>query len=593
MSAPVLSTLADQINQALALGAVHEAAQIAQAAHEQQPADAGLLLQLGQLLLRAGELHSAHQALLKLLQLRPELSLALQARCELSAACLAASDPHTAAAWLADACRIAPEQPALWLQLARFLGAQNRAEEAGQALQQGLAINPEAPGLLQSAAEHAMQRLDYAAALPLFARLNQLLPNQVGILLNYGYCQEHCLLLQEAVATYRACLQLDANFMEAHVDLAGLLWRLEDFEGSLAHARRAVALAPEHPYAVRILGTALFQGGQIAEARMHLERSLALKPDFAIASIDLAMLQLLCGELDAGWRTYQTRWNDTARLTRPDFYLPHNEWQGPQAQPLEGKRILIYGEQGFGDVIQFIRYAVPLQALGAEVFCQIPLPLVPLAQRMTGLQCLLPQQQLHTHYHVALMDLPLHLPGEPPPAPYLSAAPAALAQWRGHLQGWQGLFKIGIAWAGNPAHANHHNRSAALSLFAPVLALPGVQCFSLQKSAGGDYTDITPEPAALVDLTPQWQDFMDSAAMISALDLVICVDSAVAHLAGALGTPVWLLLPPNPDWRWLQAGESSAWYPSMRLFRREHGEGREAQMARLLQALKAHTFHLS
>ncbi|MGY8903581.1 MAG: tetratricopeptide repeat protein [Burkholderiales bacterium] len=589
MSAPVLSTLEDQIQQALRLGAMQEAVQIATAAHLREPEDAATLLRLGQLLLQAGELHEAHQALLKLLQLHPAPDIAISARCELSQACLAAKDPFTAIAWLTDACRLAPHQAALWLQLAQLLTqhlpASQGSAQSRDVLRQGLLANPDEPQLLMALAERLMQVHDYPGALPLYAHLNQLEPHDTATLLNYGYCQEHSHYLHEAAATYRKALTLNPDFMEAHVDLSGLLWRLTDFDGALAHAQHAVAMAPDHPYAVRILGTALLQLGRLDEARQHLQRALQLKPDFAIAQIDLAMLQLLSGDSAAGWRTYQKRWNDTQRLTRPDFYLPANEWQGPLAQPLKGKRILVYGEQGFGDVIQFMRYASCLQAEGAQVFCQIPLPLVPLIERIPGVQCLLPQQLLHTHYHVALMDLPLHFENAIPPAPYLSVAKPQQAAWQARLVPWQNKLKLGIAWAGNPAHANHHNRSLYLSDFQPLMSLDGVQCFSLQKSDGGAYTDCVPDVLALIDLTAHWTDFTDSAAQIAALDLVVCVDSAVAHLAGALGKPVWLLLPPNPDWRWLQAREDTPWYPSLRLFRRAHAETRGQQMCRVVQAL--------
>ncbi|MFM9879123.1 MAG: tetratricopeptide repeat protein [Burkholderiaceae bacterium] len=519
---------------------------------------------------------------------KPALEWALAARRELSAACLAAQDPHTAVAWLADACRMAPQQPGLWLQLGQLLAQQVSEAEAAAALRQGLQSNPDAALLLQAVAEQEMQRQDYAAALPHYQRLNHLLPGSTSVLLNFGFCQEHCLQLEAAVSTYRHALEINPDFMEAHVDLAGLLWRLEDFAGSLAHAQRAAALAPGHPYAVRILGTVLFQLGRLEEAQKYLEQALQLQPDFAIAQIDLAMLQLLAGDMAAGWRTYQKRWNDTTRMTRPDFFRLENEWQGLQQQPLLGKRILVYAEQGFGDVIQFIRYAACLQAEGAQVFCQAPLELVPLLSRMPGLTCLMPAQLLHTHYHVALLDLPLHFESLLPPAPYLSVSDDAQAIWQERLAAWPGKMKIGIAWAGNPAHANHHNRSLYLSDFCGLMALEGVQCFSLQKSVGGRYTDCAPSAAELVDLTPQWQDFEASAAMVSALELVICADSAVAHLAGALGKPVWLLLPPNPDWRWLQHREDSPWYPSMRLFRRAHGQSRADQMQQVLRVLAEH-----
>eukprot|EP01034_Spumella_vulgaris_P017248 gene17248-21989_t len=148
------------------------------------------------------------------------------------------------------------------------------------------------------------------------------------------------------------------------------------------------------------------------------------------------------------------------------------------------------------------------------------------------------------HYATTLENLPA-------PVPYLRAPEAKVAQWRERLKPWDGKRKVGIAWAGAPVQVNTRNRSMPLSALAPLLDMQGVQCFSLQKGPGGSFTDITPDAQALVDLTGEWKDFSDSAAMIECLDLVITVDSAVAHLAGALGKPVWVLLAPNPDWRWL------------------------------------------
>jgi ADP-heptose:LPS heptosyltransferase len=145
---------------------------------------------------------------------------------------------------------------------------------------------------------------------------------------------------------------------------------------------------------------------------------------------------------------------------------------------------------------------------------------------------------------------------------------------------------VGLAWSGSQAQINNRNRALPLSLFAPLLQRAGVQCFSLQKGDAGAWTDVAPAAQGLVDLTPHWSDFGESAAMIEQLDLVITVDTAIAHLAGALGKPAWILLPPNPDWRWLRDREDSPWYPSARLFRRGFGEPRSAQVQRVLQAFE-------
>ncbi len=311
-----------------------------------------------------------------------------------------------------------------------------------------------------------------------------------------------------------------------------------------------------------------------------------------LAELDLAFVLLLAGRLEEGWHWYQRRWNDTDRLQRPPFYQPALEWQGPRQQRLAGQRIAVYAEQGLGDVIQFIRYVPLLQQEGASVFGIVPPELVPLLEHsFPGFQCLTPERRFEVDLHVALLDLPGHfgtgLRNIPPAAPYLHAPADAVQRWRQRLAPWAGKLKVGIAWSGFQGQVNNRNRAVPLSTLMPLLQMPGVQCFSLQKGNAGPWTDMTPGPQQLVDLTGEWRDFGDSAAMLQHLDLVITVDTAIAHLAGALGRPCWVLLPPNPDWRWLLAREDSPWYLGMRLFRREFGAGRQSQVARVVEALDA------
>jgi hypothetical protein len=171
--------------------------------------------------------------------------------------------------------------------------------------------------------------------------------------------------------------------------------------------------------------------------------------------------------------------------------------------------------------------------------------------------------------------------------PYLKPPQAKVQQWAERMKPWQGRLRVGIAWCGFQGQMNNRNRAMRLSDLQALLSGPGVQCFSLQKSPGGEWTDLQPDPDRLVDLTGEWNDFTDSAAMLQQLDLVITVDTAIAHLAGALGRPTWVMLGPNADWRWLMEREDSPWYPSMRLFRRGFGEARAVQVGRVVRSLEA------
>jgi tetratricopeptide (TPR) repeat protein len=513
-------------------------------------------LEQGAALLAGGRFHEALAQFAQALRQEPA---SLDARIGLARACAGSGDPVAAAAWFSDVCRIAPAEPLPHQLLADLL--------LGQKL--------------------------HAQALPLYARLcgEFGLRNRAN-LLHYGFVKEQTGDAEGAAEHYREALAIDPDFMEAHVDLAGVLWRLEDFDGALAHAERAVQLAPDHPYAVRMLGTALLNLDRLPEAERQLRRALELQPGLVLAELDLAFTLLGAGRWAEGWAMYERRWRDVDRLRRPPFFVPEHEWRGPAAQPVRGRTVAVYTEQGLGDALQFLRYLPRLQAEGAEIIGVVQPELVPLVEAsFEGVRCLKPQAQMRADLHVALLELPLHfgttLDNLPAQVPYLRAPPAHQAKWRERMAPWSGKFKVGIAWSGSRVQVNNRNRAMPLSLLQPLLEVPGVQCFSLQKGDAGAATDIAPDPQRLVDLTPEWADFCDSAAMMDQLGLVITVDTAVAHLAGALGRPVWVMLPPNADWRWLLDREDSPWYPTARLFRRDFGEARQAQVARVLKALQS------
>jgi len=481
----------------------------------------------------------------------------LEARLALARASLAQDDPLTATAWLSDACRVAPDRQEPATRLAELL----------------------------------LGHRQFGQARDVYRRLYESLgARDRSTLLHYGFCLEQLGDLDGAVARYREAATREPGFLEAHVNLAGVLWRVGEFDRALDHARAAVQLAPNHPYAVRILGTALLHLNRLEEAELQLRRALALKPDFVAAQLDLAFTLLLAGRLQEGWECYERRWNDTARLARPPFFNPALEWRGPH-QPLEGRHLVVYAEQGLGDTLQCLRYVPMLQALGARVTVAIQPPLVPLAlHSFPGVECLTGERGVTADLHAALLDLPgrfgTMLETVPAEVPYLRAPPERAQAWRARLAPWNDRLKIGIAWCGDLRQVNNRNRAIALSQWQALWQLPGVQCFSLQKGDAGRYTDLPVPADALVDLTGDWQDFADSAAMLEQLDLVIAVDTAVAHLAGALGRPAWVLLPPNPDWRWLLERGDSPWYPGLRLFRRDFGEPPAAQLARVRDALQ-------
>ena len=278
------------------------------------------------------------------------------------------------------------------------------------------------------------------------------------------------------------------------------------------------------------------------------------------------------GDFEKGWSEYEWRWRCSTVLPRP---FPQPLWQG---EPLDGRTILLHAEQGLGDTLQFVRYAPMVKQRGAEVIVSCQKPLLSLLKSCPGIDSLLPQASVVPQFDVqaSLMSIPsifgTTLATIPSEVPYLSANADLAEHWRERLRSLQG-FKIGINWRGRPGNPSERHRGIPLRAFAPLARLPGVRLISLQKGPGWEEIAAAAENVPVVDLGRALDEaagpFMDTAAIMHNLDLVITSDTVIAHLAGALGVPVWVALPFVPDWRWLLEREDSPWYPTMRLFRQK------------------------
>ncbi|MGC1303415.1 MAG: glycosyltransferase family 9 protein, partial [Caulobacteraceae bacterium] len=312
------------------------------------------------------------------------------------------------------------------------------------------------------------------------------------------------------------------------------------------------------------LGSILVALGRLSEAGPVYETALGIAPDGAEASFGRAFLRLLQGEYALGWQDYEFR--PARRGPVPPALQP--QWRG---EDLAGKTLLIYAEQGFGDSIQFLRYAPALAARGARVLVALPVPLMGLAARVEGVaEVVEPTFRLPPFdLCIPLGSLPLcfatRLDDIPGAGGYLSAPPEQVARWKGRLGGGD-KFTVAFAWAGNPGHPNDHNRSVPLAELSPLLRVRGVRWLSLQKGPVaadlGRYREID-----LLDLGEELGDFSDTAAVLSCADLTISVDTALCHLGGALGRPTWTLTPFAPDWRWSTERRDTPWYAAMRLYR--------------------------
>jgi len=422
---------------------------------------------------------------------------------------------------------------------------------------------------------------DLAAAEDCYLQALVLEPMHGAARANLGYLKERQGVLAEAEFHYRLALALMPDHAQLHQNLGVLLLKEKRFDEAEAAARAAVELAPESPAAWSQLGVLLACVKREKEGEECYRRALELDPDHARTRFNLAYVLLRQGRVEEGWPLLEARWQfDSFART---FACPR--WEG---EVLLGKAIVIVLEAGQGDMIHFCRYASTLKERGAArvaVICHAGLKrlFATLAgvDEVYSLEDAVPADGWDYWTH------PMRLPAQcsATAIPYLAAEPELVRHWAAQLPA-QGL-RIGLAWKGNPDFENDEDRSLpSLQVLAPLTAAPGAHFVSLQKGQGEEEALAPPDGMALQAIGAQLRDFADTAAVIANLDLVISVDTAVAHLAGAMGKPCWLLLPDyRCDWRWLTERSDTPWYPSMRLFRQPEGGGWAPVIAEVAAAL--------
>lgn len=410
-------------------------------------------------------------------------------------------------------------------------------------------------------------------------------PGHAGTLNNLGNALRAQGRLDEAAASYRSALRVDANLPGTLNNLGGVLIALNRHDMAIEPLASAVRLDPAYAEACNNLGGALLTCGRPAEAALWFERAVALDPDNHQARFGSALALLAQGRFGEGWAAYEWRWRDPSFVAdTPDFIPPR--WTG--AQDVAGRTMLLWAEQGLGDTIQFARYAPLVARLGANVVLRVDRALVgvlaPLATKVIATGDALPDFELHC----PLMSLPLafgtEASGIPADIPYLATEAALRAKWRAAL-GPPTRPRIGIAFSGNSDLSDDALRSISVAALAPLLARTGVSIHVVQRDVrDSDGAALAAWPSVSRhdrDLT----DFAETAALLAELDLIVSVDTSVAHLAGALGLQVWTLLPLGADFRWLRDRHDSPWYPTMRLFRQERFGDWGDVVERLGQAL--------
>jgi tetratricopeptide (TPR) repeat protein len=389
----------------------------------------------------------------------------------------------------------------------------------------------------------------------------------------------YALHLAAAIALKRGepeeCVRLATRALEmqpGHVDVlcnrGAALRRLNRGDAALADYDRALASAPNNAVAHNNRGVALAALNRHAEAIAAYERALELDPGYANARFHRALSRLVSGDFDRGWDDLEARWTGS-ETQGPARAFAEPQWTG--RQELRDKTVLLYAEQGLGDTIQFCRYAALVRSRGAKVLLQVHDPLKELLAQLPGVErvAALGEPLPAFDYHCALLSLPrafgTRLESIPADIPYLAAPEAHVQRWRTRL-GARTRPRIGIAWSGSMTLLNDRNRTIALARLAPLRAVDAT-LVSLQKEVRDSDLAALESGAPILHFGAELADFRDTAALVSEMDLVISVDTAAAHLAGAMGKPVWLLLPFSPDWRWLLDRDTSPWYPGLRILR--------------------------
>lgn len=474
--------------------------------------------------------------------------------------------------------------------LANLMREQRRLDEAEAQYRLALQADPRhLHALTNLGSLLAMQRRPDEAE-PLLREALAVAPDSVDVLSNLGTLLDDVGRRDEAEALYARALSLDPDHAGALSNLGSLLMHQGRLEEAERHIRRALELQPRMTEALINLAFLLRAQGRPAEAESTYRRALDIEPGNSLAELNLCFLLLAQGRLREAWPLHGARLQPQRRQVNtrvPTFGWP--QWRG---ESLQGRSLVIWPEQGLGDAIQFLRYARLLKQRGLArltVVCQPSLaPLLRTLEGVDAVEVNVSAVQPHD-YWVLLMDLPERfdttLETIPADLPYLRPDPARVARWSPRLPAGR---RVGLVWRGSPGHRNDAHRSLpGLATLAPLWRVRGVQFISLQKGAGEDEAAQPPAGQPLVDLGRHFGDFADAAAVISQLDLVICVDTSVAHLAGALGKPVWLLLPRlGTDWRWLTGREDSPWYPGvMRLFRQRVVDDWTEVVDRIAQAL--------
>ena len=477
--------------------------------------------------LAEGKIQPAIDCFRRVVELRPDSA---QAHQHLGGALERLGDLQAAANSYQRAVALQPDSPDLYCHLARVLFQGGAPQSAAELYQRALALDPKRYEIYNDLGLVLTNLGNFGAAIEAFRRSLRLNPRSAKTIASLGYLFECKGDLISAADAYRDAIKLDPELVAAYGDLGFVLYGL----------------------------------GELAEAADCFHRLRALRPDSAEATANLGLIHLLQGDLSLGWAEYESR--EKVGIG-DDRRLVQRRWKG---EAFGGERILLYAEQGLGDTLQFVRYVPLVAARGGQIVLEVQPELRRLLAGTDGASYVVSRGETLPEFtwQCPLVSLPLAFGTElntiPAKVPYVCPDPPQVAAWQKRLQG--NTRRIGLAWDGNPSMHRDRLRSIPLEQLVPLMNVPCTTFYSLQLGPGREQVIQIPD-ARIVDLAADLKDFADTAAIVANLDLVISVDTSVAHLAGAMGKPVWILLNKGCDWRWLLEREDSPWYPTARLFR--------------------------
>jgi len=526
--------------------------------------DTDRLMQLAIRYVQAGDLENAGILCKKILRKQPNNSDVLHF---FGILCYRNLDYDGAISNLKKALHINPSNAEAHYNIGRAYEGKDQIDEAIRSYRSALRIKSYFVDALINLGNLLQKKGQLDDAVINYQRAIELNPSYAGVYYNLGVVFQEKNQMDEAISAFQSAIRLNPKFEDAYHDLGYVFHMNRQPNEAKECYLKAVQLNKGMFDAYNNLGRVYQEEGRLDDAITSYRKALEINPDFAEAHCNLAIALLLTGNFSHGWKEYEWRWK---LKDRSRYDLPQQVWDG---KDISGRTIFLYAEQGFGDAIQFIRFAPLVAERGARIIIECQKELKSLIRNVRGVDSVITREDPlpEADVHCPLLSLPLVFNTTPEsiPAkiPYIAPDTTILQKWAERVKNDRARLKVGLVWSGNPKYKADQFRSISLSSFLQLWEVEGLSFYSLQKGEAAVQVKELPEETKLVDHTDEMNDFSDTAGLIVNLDLIISVDTAVAHLAGALGKPVWTLLPYSPDWRWMLDREDSLWYPTMKLFR--------------------------